>query len=471
MTTQLMSGISQRRTSLSRRQLLELGCVSTLNLSLPELLRASAAQTTRAPHAGADRSCISIVLHGGPSQLDTFDLKPAAPDNIRGPYKPIATTVPGAQICELLPRLARLADRYCLLRSMFNRSNLHDPAMNAYLTGQQGKDPQSPCLGSIVSKLRPSSGGLPSYVWLMDMHANEGELVYQHGGFLGAAHAPVRVGDRLNNPAAAEFRVPVFDPPAGMPAARLHDRRQLLAALEPPGHPLLQSSPGRSMQHFQERAFDLIGSPEAKRAFDLNKEPAAVRDRYGRHPLGQNLLLARRLIEAGVRLVSVAAWTGKAADEKLDPISIMCWDMHGDTGKGSIFGTGNFGLGRALPCLDQALSALLEDLEQRGLLNKTLVATAGEFGRSPKISAAPSPGREHYPDCYSALLAGAGIRGGMVYGASDKIAAYVKDKPVSPEDFGATLLHALGVSPETRLGADGFTRPASNGQPILDLFA
>src|SRR5262245_26788978 len=168
---QSMPASSQRRLSLSRRQLLQLGGISTLSLSLPEFLRARAAQTTRGPHAGAGRSCISIVLHGGPSQLDTFDLKPAAPDSIRGPYKPIATSVPGVQICELLPQLCRQADRYCLLRSMFNRSNLHDPAMNAYLTGQKAKDPQAPCLGSVVSKLCPASGGLPSYVWLMDMHA------------------------------------------------------------------------------------------------------------------------------------------------------------------------------------------------------------------------------------------------------------------------------------------------------------
>src|SRR5205823_2751061 len=213
---------------------------------------------------------------------------------------------------------------------------------------------------------------------------------------------------------------------------------------------------------------DLVAGPEARRAFDLEHEPVALRDRYGRHPLGQNLLLARRLIEAGVRLVSVTAWTGTPPGEKFR--NVQTWDMHGEgAGLGSIFGTGAFGLGWALPNLDQAVSALLEDLHVRGRLDSTLVVMVGEFGRSPKIVKA---GRDHWPACYSALLAGAGVCGGMVYGASDAQGGYVRDGPVSPERFGATLFHALGVRPETRLGADGFTveRP-EGGHPTAPAVA
>jgi hypothetical protein len=228
------------------------------------------------------------------------------------------------------------------------------------------------------------------------------------------------------------------------------------------------------MRRFQKRALELVTGPEARRAFDLNREPDPVRDRYGRHPLGQNLLLARRLIEAGVRLVSVNAWAGVPRDGQgfiYSPSFTQGWDHHGAAvQKCGIFSTGQFGLGLVLPRFDQALSALLEDLGDRGLLDQTLVVVVGEFGRTPKISTNPYPGRDHWPACYSALLAGAGVRGGLVHGASDKIGAYVKDRPVSPEDFGATLFHALGIDPASRLSPDGATRPASTGRPVLDLF-
>jgi hypothetical protein len=217
---------------------------------------------------------------------------------------------------------------------------------------------------------------------------------------------------------------------------------------------------------FRNVPVDLISGPKARRAFDLEQEPARLRDRYGRHPLGQNLLMARRLIEAGVRLVSVTAWTGLPPGEQFR--NVQTWDMHGNgAGLGSIFGTVAFGLGWALPRVDEALSALLEDLQLRGLLENTLVVMVGEFGRTPRIT---NLGRDHWPQCYTALLAGGGIQGGAVYGASDSQGGYVRDNPVSPENFGATLFHALGVPPETRLSPDGFTHPASTGQAILRLF-
>jgi hypothetical protein len=308
-----------------------------------------------------------------------------------------------------------------------------------------------------MAKLRPSRCGLPSYVWVQNL-AGDVQPRYVAGGFLGAAYAPLRVGTDLDNPSAPGFRVTAFDPPPDVPPERLCRRSRLLERVEP--------AAGEPMRRFQERAVELVTGPEARRAFDLDREPPARRDRYGRGPLGQNLLLARRLIEAGVRLVSVTAWAGLPPGEKFR--NVQTWDMHGDgAGLGSIFGTGPYGLGWALPRVDEAVSALLEDLADRGLLETTLVVMVGEFGRSPKVVKA---GRDHWPACYSALVAGAGVRGGAVYGASDRYGAYVRDNPVSPEDFGATLFHALGAPPETRLAPDGFTRPASAGKPVLGLF-
>jgi uncharacterized protein (DUF1501 family) len=452
-------------TRLTRRQLLQVGGISVLGLGLPELLRAGAASPSSAKRRGSEKSCIFIVQYGGASHLDSWDLKPDAPHDIRGPYKPIATTVPGLRIGELLPRLARLADRYCLVRSMTHQNGGHDGGMHICMTGHSNPVENTPYFGSVMAKLRPSTRNIPSYVWIQNL-AGDVQPRYLTGGFLGAAYSPLRVGTDLDNPSAPNFRLTAFDTPAEVPSQRLLERKKLLAAVESSRARVAQTSPGRALARFQERAVYLVTGTEARRAFDLEREPATVRDRYGRHPLGQNLLMARRLIQAGVRLVSVTAWAGTPPGEKFR--NVQTWDMHGTgVGLGSIFGTGAYGLGWALPRVDEAVSALLQDLELRGLLENTLVVMVGEFGRSPKVVNA---GRDHWPACYSALLAGAGIRGGRVYGSSDKTGGYVRERPVSPEDFGATLFHALGVPPETRLGADGFTRPASAGKPILELF-
>jgi hypothetical protein len=275
----------------------------------------------------------------------------------------------------------------------------------------------------------------------------------------------MRVGLDLDNPASEGFRVTDFDPAQGISNGRLRQRVELLSSLDSPDQ---SKPPVASMRRCQERALDMVTGPAARRAFDLSREDPRLRERYGSHPLGQNLLLARRLIEAGVRLVSVNAWTGVAPGDQFT--ATMAWDMHGADQQGSIFGTGTYGLGFVLPRFDQAVSALLEDLEVRGLLESTLVVAVGEFGRQPIIVNVPHPGRDHWMPCYSALVAGAGVRGGLVYGASDRRGFYVKERPVSPEDFGATLFHALGIAPSTRLAPDGFTRPASAGEPILELF-
>lgn len=450
-------------TKLTRRQLVQAGGLGMVGLTLPELL-ARAPLPTRGRHE-ADKSCIFIVQYGGASHIDSWDLKPEAPDEIRGPFRPIATRVPGMQICELQPRLARLADRFCLIRSMTHGNGGHDGGMHICMTGHSAPRENTPYFGSVAAKVRPATRNIPSYVWVQNL-AGDVQPRYLNGGFLGPAYSPLRVGKDLDNPAAANFRFTAFDPAADMTPERLAQRSGLLDRVQSPDCGLAQRAGAQSMRRFQERATELIAGSQARQAFDLEREPGGVRDRYGRHPLGQNLLMARRLIEAGVRLVNVVAWTGVPPGETFR--NVQTWDMHGTgAGLGSIFGVGSFGLGWALPRVDEAVSALLEDLETRGLLESTLVVMVGEFGRSPRIS---GNGRDHWPSCYTALLAGAGIRGGNVYGSSDATGGYVRDNAVRPEAFGATLFHALGIPPETRLGADGFTHPASTGQPVLGLF-
>jgi hypothetical protein len=414
------------------------------------------------------------VQYGGASHIDTWDVKPDAPSEIRGPYKPIATSALGLRMGELLPRLASLANRYCLIRSMSHGNGDHNGGMHVCLTGRSQPKETTPCFGSVAARLRPAQATLPSYVWLQNLDADV-QPWYLTGGFLGQAHGPLLVGRGADNAAAPQFRLKAFDPPPEVPVSRLAARQQLLTRLEHSrGSPASLTPGAEALGRFQQRALDLVTGPAARRAFDLGQEPAKVRERYGRHPLGQNLLLARRLIEAGVRLVTVNAWAGIPRQGEgfiYSPSFTQGWDHHGAAvQKCGIFSTGQFGLGLVLPRFDQALSALLDDLDARGLLNETLVVVVGEFGRTPRISTSPYPGRDHWPACYSALLAGAGVRGGRAYGASDRIGAYVKDNPVSPERFGATLFHALGVSPETRLSPDRATEPVSAGLPLLDLF-
>jgi uncharacterized protein (DUF1501 family) len=447
-----------RNVALSRRDVLQVGGISLLGLGLPHLFAARAA----ARSSRSECSCIFIVQYGGASHIDSLDPKPQAPDDIRGPYRPIATNVPGMRLGELLPRLSRIADRFTLVRSMTHGNGGHDGGMHVCMTGHSAPQPETPYFGSVMARVRPATRNIPSYVWLQNL-AGDVQPRYLTGGFLGSAYSPLRVGTDLNNPSNPTFRFTGFDSPADLPRERLHRRWALRETIGSPGE---MDAAVANMRGFQERAIELVTGPEAARGFQLDHEPVVMRDRYGRHPIGQNLLMARRLIEAGVRLVSVTAWCGTPPGEQFR--NVQTWDMHGEgAGLGSIFGTGAFGLGWALPNLDQAVSALVEDLERRGLLDSTLVVMVGEFGRSPRIVRA---GRDHWPACYSALLAGAGIRGGFVYGVSDAQGGYVRDNAVRPEDFGATLFHALGVPPETRLGADGFTRPASVGRPVLELF-
>jgi len=441
---------------------LQVGGLTSCGLSLPQLFAADA--TSQRP----PKSCIFIHQYGGLSQLDSWDPKPDTPDEIRGPYKPIATATPGFQVGELMPRLARLSEQYCVIRSMTHQVPVHDVANKMLLAGNTLPPSDAPAFGSVVSKLLPSSANVPTYVWLQKFGGGSAppEPSYLTGGFLGPAHAPLLIGTgHEDNPASPGFRVKAFDTADNITVQRLHDRRLYLEDLN---RDRSTNPTVASWQKFQDRAFQLLEGNTAKQAFDIEQEPAAVRDNYGRHPLGQNLLLARRLIEAGTRLVSVVGWTGLAPGDKF--LSLETWDMHGNAGIG-IFDNGWNGLGWALPCADQAIAALLQDLRDRGLLDTTLVVLIGEFGRTPKIRrGAKAIGRDHWPNCYSAMLAGGGIRGGTIYGSSDSTSAYVRSQPVTLEDFTATLYHAMGIDPAVRLSPDGFSRPASTGTPLAALF-
>jgi hypothetical protein len=449
-------------TAVSRRRFLQAGALS---LATPGLVAARVG--TESPKGAAEKSCIFILLCGGPSHLDTWDLKPNVPDEIRGPYKPIATAVPGMRISELHTRMAKLTDKFALIRSMTHPGNIsnHFDAMHNSLAGQAGAPPDAPYMGSILAKVRPSQKNIASYVWLIKC---VGDPVFcapniGTGGSLGSPYAPLFVGSADNHPAKPGFQAPdVFR--ATETPERMRGRRDLLNHLE--------HSPDENWRDVHDRGFELASASGPRQAFEIDREEPRLRDRYGRNPLGQNLLLARRLVEAGVGFVTVNGWTGPANGKVENGPPSSSWDMHGaEMGMGNAFGTGSYGMGWCLPVLDAALSALIEDLDARGLLQRTLIVCVGEFGRTPRINRNNNiPGRQHWPHCYPAILAGGGIRGGAVYGESDKIGAYVKDRPVRPQDFSATIFHALGVAFESKVTKDGLSKPLSTGTPLLDLF-
>ncbi len=458
----------------TRRRLLQAGGVGALALGVPGTVAASI-DPSRSTNAGAaPTSCIFVLLCGGPAHLDTWDLKPDAPEDIRGPYRPVATRVPGMRISELHTQLPALANEITLIRSMRHVGNIsnHFDAMHHLLSGQVGAPADAPYLGAIMSRVRPTERNIANYVWLIRC---VGDPVFcapniGSGGYLGAQHAPLFVGAANNHPAMPGFRgpdelKPVVDP------ARLEGRGRLLQSIN--ADPATETRQARrDWDDIQRRALELASGQGSPQAFELHREPAQIRARYGMNPLGQNLLLARRLVEAGVNFVTVNGWTGPAAGQTGGGPPASSWDMHGsEMGMGNAFGNGSYGMGHCLPVLDAGLSALLVDLRERGLLERTLVVVMGEFGRTPRINQPNvNPGRQHWPSCWSAILAGGGIRGGNVIGESDRIGAYVKDRPVSVQDLGATIFHSLNVPLLTRLGRDGFTKPVSNGQPLLDLF-
>lgn len=435
----------------TRRDILRAGAVGSLSLSTLLSQRGVAA----GPEPTA-RACILLFMWGGPSHLDTWDPKPNAPTEVRGPFASIPTRVPGLRISEHFPRLAKLADQYAVVRSMSHTDPAHLSNVHHLMTGRLAPRPNSdadppsrsdsPHVGSVLTRLKPSQGVMPTAVslpWAVSHPAAPGGVAPgQHAGWMGAGSDPFLV---VGDPNSPTFQVGGLAPVSGISAERFASRRQLLQKLD-------RDPSAGGFSGVRAKAADLLATGTVAAAFDLSREPVAIRDEYGRHPHGQSCLLARRLVEAGTRLVTVN-WPD---DGK------YFWDTHGNNFEGHKT--------RLMPPADQGFAALLTDLARRGLLDETLVVWVGEFGRTPKINQ-QNAGREHWPRCYSAVLAGGGVRGGAVYGASDAIGAFPREKPVSPADLTATIYHALGVDPH-RLLTDPLGRPISltDGEPLRPLF-
>jgi uncharacterized protein (DUF1501 family) len=434
-----------RMLQLTRRTLLQVGGLGLMGVSLPRLLSAQERAERSGLRPAAD-ACVLIFLNGGPSHLDMWDMKPDAPDGIRGEFKPVATSLAGYQICEHLPRLARQMHRATVVRSMHHSvNNAHAAAVYTSLTGHDRGDANiaigaarhdHPTMGAVLAKLRPPRPGVVSHVHLPYITKEGAGGPPQpgfFGGLLGGSYDPLFV---LKDPNANDFDVPELTLRAGVSAERLDVRRSLLGNLD---RQVAAALSVRTVDRFQERAFDLLTSQATQRAFRLSEEPGKTRDAYGRNIYGQSVLLARRLIEAGTRMAAVS-WA---------PDANATWDTHG----------GNFAKLKnpLLPQFDAACASLLSDLADRGLLDRTLIAVLGDFGRTPKINTNQG-GRDHWNYCYSLMLIGGGIKAGCIYGASDRTGAFPARDPLLPGDIIATIYHCLGVSAEHEVH-DQLNRP------------
>ncbi len=444
------------REGVTRREWLRVGGLGWMGLpglGLPTLWQGHATASEHKPRA---KACIVLFMFGAPAHQDTWDLKTNAPSAVRGEFQPISTNVPGIQVSEHIPRLAQLADRYLQIRSVTHPDNTHTVAMHYMLSGVRHRRPATnpqnaaddfPCYGAVLNHVRrdheSAASGLPTSVSLNapanQVSANNHIFPGFFAGFLGQQADPLFVPQHANR---ADFQ-PL---PAIENAQRLWDRSRLLSQFDQQSAELNQLGAVRGFGGYHEQAFQLLTSPAVRSAFDVAQEPTPLRERYGQTPFGQGCLLARRLVEAGVSLVTVN-W------ERDDAY----WDTHSD----------NFNLHKKklLPNMDQGFSALLLDLEERGLLDETLIVWLGEFGRTPTIN--KNAGRDHWAACNTVVLAGACLRGGMIHGASDRQAAYPARDPVSPEDLAATIYHLLGVDPHRLLRTpEGQPVSLSTGEPI-----
>lgn len=465
----------------SRRQLLQAGGAGLLGLSLPKLLAAESAQGQGAT-AGRAKSVIFLFLFGGPSQLETFDLKPEAPSKIRGPFRPIASRTPGLQISEHLPLTAQVTDKLCVLKTMSHSYNDHSGGGHYIQTGHPWQIPIGggfsttpqdwPSMGSVVEyvsqhDLQSAQRDLPSYVvlpnWLGGLQEKgQYRRPGEYAGWLGRGYDPlttdIRKKDVNDNPfwrdcsdEELKYQIQGLVNPSELTADRMDRRRSLLDQFDEGRRTVDATGVGGTYDRFQQRAFDLVTSGRTRASLDIQQEPDSLRDRYGRHLYGQSCLMARRLVEAGVRFVTV----------HYDCVDGYSWDSHRSS---------HHLQHHLLPTADQALAALLTDLDERDLLDETLVVAMGEMGRTP--NATDKWGRGHWSTLFPAVLAGAGIRGGSIYGETDRDAAYATEKPTSPEDLAKTVYHALGIDPEMRV-RDAEGRPTHivhGGQPVLDLF-
>jgi Protein of unknown function (DUF1501) len=451
---------SRHCDGMTRRDWLRVGALGVGGLTLPNLLQLEAS----APRRARARSVILLFLSGGPSHLDMWDLKPDAPEEIRGTFRPAATRVPGIQVCEHMPMTARVLDKCAIIRSMRHATGNHPAATYWMMIGSPMTRvaPQvvtmsredRPHPGAVAARLLGPNHQMPAWVMVPEAISPVGpERPGQHAGFFGAACDPYRVN---SDPNSVAFSPGSLAPNHDIDGARLDARRALLREVSQHARFLDKTAPAQTLDPYYTRAFDLVSSPAAQQAFDIGAEPAGTRDRYGRHIFGQSVLLARRLVEAGVRLVHVN------------------WVRH-DNGPG---GQGydshrdhlNWARTELLPPTDRAIGALISDLAERGILDQTLIVVMGEFGRTPRFNT--NGGRDHWPNCFSVLLAGGGIRGGHVLGASDRIGAYPTTNPVSPQDLMATIYTLMGIDPHTTIH-DLTSRPLRlvEGEAVRELFA
>lgn len=449
------------RTVFSRCEWLRVGGLGAFGLSLPRMLRAE----TKGASFGRAKSCILLFLSGGPPQHETFDPKPDAPLEVRGTFRSIATRVPGVHFCETLPHTARVSDRIAVIRSMCTDINAHSTSGAFMLTGYEPQTkaenvpagPQDwPSIAAAVGALKPGGRSPLTSVVLPELIHNNGHIVWpgQDGGFMGAPWHPMVM---KCDPTQQPMRIEGMSLADGITTARLGERFDLLHQFNAHFRAGAQSGALAEFGHMHQKAFDVLHSDASRAAFDLDRELPALRDHYGRHKFGQSVLLARRLIEAGTRLVQVN-WPREPGDETAgSPL----WDTHKD----------NAGRVRDVlaPQFDRTFATFIADLQSRGLLDETLVVVMGEFGRSPKINA--GGGRDHWGSCFSVALAGAGIGGGQIVGASDRLGAVPAERPIRPPELAATIFHLLGISPSSEFH-DPIGRPRSvtdSGQPIREL--
>lgn len=443
-------------TGLSRREVVQAGFTGLLGLSLADLMAARQANAAAgAAHGPKAKSVILVFLTGGPPHQDMWDIDLNRASEVRGESKPIKTNVPGIEISEHMPMLAKLADKYSIIRSMHHGTNEHEYGTHYMLTGVNQLPPGAkffatradwPAMGSIVNWARPNGNGLPGSVILPTYLNNGYGFSGQNGGIMGGRFDPWVVD---KDPSKPDFRVPDLQPAVGITVDRLDNRRALLGRLDGNRKDLETLADVRQLSDSREKAFNTLTSPQTRDAFDLSKETSATRERYGMHLFGQGLLLARRLAEAGVGLIQTNMGT------------MNNWDTHGD----------NWGQlkNRLLPPFDRGLSALLEDLTERGMLEETLVIAVGEFGRTPKINA--TAGRDHWGGVFSAVWAGGGVQGGRIIGKSDREAAYPDGEGYLPSDMAATVFTALGIPPRSEFhDLQGRPFPVATGNVIAPLF-
>jgi hypothetical protein len=452
-------------TPFTRRRMIQAGGLGMLGLNLPGLLRAG--EQTKGPKPKA-KSVIFLYQFGGPSHLDMFDMKPDAPEGIRSPFKMMSSNAPGLPVCEELPKTAKVMDKVTLIRSVHHTMKNHNSASYYALTGhapptddQRLRDSFDlwPAYGSIVDKMAPVRGDIPTFVSYPYVIADGSTVPGQHASFLGKIHDPLFMSQ---DPNAPDFSLPELSLPANLPIERLEARRELQKIIDTQSRLLDYSAAAQGLDSYYDKALAMLNSTRLRDAFNLSAETQKSRDSYGRHTYGQGCLLARRLVEAGVKVVTVyfAASIGGRSDTSGG------WDTHGfdNTRMYPIISKYH------LPITEQTLPTILNDLEERGLLDETLVVWMGEFGRTPKINANIS--RDHWPQCYTVLLAGGGVKRGFVYGESDKAGSYPAKDPVRPDDLAATIYYLLGIDPTQEIrGVGNRPLPLSEGKPIMGIIA